>query len=395
MSRQLISRNPDLARLLNEGYELEFRDGLLLVHAVPYVTPERTLALGTIVSELTLRSPDVVDKPGSHQVHFIGQHPCFSDGRVLAPIQHSTAQFQLAPGVLAQHHFSNKPRRGYYEDYYEKITTYVRVISDQARVLNAAADARTWKLVRFEDGQSVFHYEDTASGRAGVGALAARLAPHKVAIVGLGGTGSYVLDLVSRTHVARIHLFDGDALRQHNAFRSPGAISGETLDRHLLKVEWLAEHYGAMRKGIEAHPVMIDETNAAELTQFDHVFLCVDKGSVRGMVVDALAGSATALIDVGMGMGLTPEGDRMWGTCRVTTSTPTTRVEAAATIPRGDRDDELYRSNIQVIELNAINAAQAVIRWKRLCGYYCDDVGEVESTFVVGLNQMGNKGGQS
>jgi hypothetical protein len=32
----------------------------------------------------------------------------------------------------------------------------------------------------------------------------------KIAIIGLGGTGSYVLDLAAKTPVKEIHLFDGD-----------------------------------------------------------------------------------------------------------------------------------------------------------------------------------------
>ena len=68
MSRLLISRNPDLQRLRDEGYEIEVRSNLLLVHSVPYVNSLREVALGTLVSELTTASPGVLDKPGTHQI---------------------------------------------------------------------------------------------------------------------------------------------------------------------------------------------------------------------------------------------------------------------------------------------------------------------------------------
>ena len=74
-----------------------------------------------------------------------------------------------------------------------------------------------------------FRYMDTASGRAGIGAISEQLATGPVAIVGLGGTGSYILDLVAKTPVREIHLFDGDRFGQHNAFRSPGAPHIDTL----------------------------------------------------------------------------------------------------------------------------------------------------------------------
>ena len=52
-----------------------------------------------------------------------------------------------------------------------------------------------------------------------------RLAGDRIGIVGLGGTGSYILDYVSKTRVVEIHLFDGDGYQQHNAFRAPGATT--------------------------------------------------------------------------------------------------------------------------------------------------------------------------
>ena len=45
----------------------------------------------------------------------------------------SSGSFRLAEDIEAQHHFSNKPPRGYYESFYEQFTSYARVISNQAR----------------------------------------------------------------------------------------------------------------------------------------------------------------------------------------------------------------------------------------------------------------------
>ena len=55
-------------------------------------------------------------------------------------------------------------------------------------------------------------------------AVTRKLSLKNVAIVGLGGTGSYVLDLVAKTPVRQIHLDDGDMFLQHNAFGSPSAV---------------------------------------------------------------------------------------------------------------------------------------------------------------------------
>lgn len=56
----------------------------------------------------------------------------------------------------------------------------------------------------------VFCYPDTATTRAGIGAATAKLMTERVAIIGLGGTGSYILDLLAKVPIGEIHLFDPD-----------------------------------------------------------------------------------------------------------------------------------------------------------------------------------------
>lgn len=75
MSQQLISRSPDLARLRNAGFAVRVLDGLLVVDDIPYVTSEREVKRGTLVSELTLAG-DVTQRPSTHVVSFVGEVPC-------------------------------------------------------------------------------------------------------------------------------------------------------------------------------------------------------------------------------------------------------------------------------------------------------------------------------
>lgn len=396
MSRRLTSLNPSLANLVHDGYELEFRPGFLLVHTVPYVNAGREIALGTLISELTMESPDIVGRPGSHQMHFIGEHPCYSDGRLFTPIQYSSGDFDLGNGLHAQHYFSHKRKNKQgawvdYEDYYIKVKTYVRAISGQAKILDPNVDARTHKVARWADDTTPFLYSDTASTRAGILAINELSSTLKVAIVGLGGTGGYVLDFLAPTYVPEIHLFDGAYLRQHNAFRTPGAISSDTLERRLHKVQQLAEQYGQFRRGVVPHAEMVDDGNIHCLTEFDYVFICIDRGSSRALILEHLKDTRTVVIDCGMGMHVTMGEQKLWGTVRTTTSTAEIRDQAARLMPLVDRDDEIYRSNIQIIELNALNAAMAVMRWKRMVGMYADDRTETESTYNTALNQLSNK----
>ena len=49
-------------------------------------------------------------------------------------------------------------------------------------------------------------------------------------------------------------------------------------------------------------------------------------------------------------------------------------------------DNEIYR-NMQVADLNMLNAAMAVMKWKKLRGFYADDVHEYHSLYTLAALQ--------
>jgi len=230
MPQQRISLSPDLKQLRDEGYDVEVQSGHVLVKDVPYWTTNKELKRGTLVSELTLAG-DVTTTPSTHVAMFIGEYPCYQDGSRIAQIENQSARRELGPNLAIDHTFSSKPTTGAYKDYYEKMSTYATIISSQTGLT-----AKTFPVVVPDaDEDSVFQYIDTASSRAGINVVSKKLEIGKVGIVGLGGTGSYVLDLVAKTPVREIHLFDGDRFSQHNAFRSPGAPSIDDLKSNRRK----------------------------------------------------------------------------------------------------------------------------------------------------------------
>ena len=251
MSLGPISRSLDLKRLRDEGYFVQIKGGLLIMREVPYVNARREVRMGSIISSLSLAG-DVTCRPDTHVVHFDGEAPCGADGVPIAQILIESTDFNLGNGVTAKHRFSSKPEGGY-PDYHLKMTTYASIVSGPASVVKLGANPRTYRAPEDEE-DSVFNYTETASDRVGIGALTERLAREKVGIVGVGGTGSYVLDLVAKTPVRQIHLFDGDEFLQHNAFRAPGAPSIEELRNAPLKVEYLKGIYSKMHRGIDRPP---------------------------------------------------------------------------------------------------------------------------------------------
>jgi hypothetical protein len=379
MSRRPIDLSPDLTRLQNEGYDIIVRDGFLVVRNVPYVDANCSLRSGVLISKLNL-SGNKTNKPDDHVAYWTGAHPCHADGALITSIQNPSPAQDLGNGIRADFTFSAKAD---YRDYHHKMVTYIGRITGEATKIDPNATARTYPAIAAEADDSVFKYIDTASSRAGISAINARLAGHRVGIAGLGGTGVYVLDLVVKTAVAEIHVIDGDVFSQHNAFRAPGAPTLAKLGAKPQKVVYFGELYSNMRNGIIVHDVFLDETNLHLLDGLDFLFVCLDQGTAKRAVVNRLVANGTSFADLGMGVVLS--NGRLGGIVRVTTSTPETRDQASPHMSFSDEDGEVneYATNIQIAELNALNAALAVIRWKKMFGIYQDIRGEIYSGYSI------------
>src|SRR6266478_5996643 len=128
MSQRLINRSHDLKRLRDEGYHVEVQSNYLLVKNVPYVSSNKEIKFGVLVSELTLAG-DVTTTPSTHVAHFAGDHPCNKDGSEIAKIKHQSGENRLDRDLVVNHSFSSKPTTGSYKDYYDKMTTYVAIIA--------------------------------------------------------------------------------------------------------------------------------------------------------------------------------------------------------------------------------------------------------------------------
>jgi len=390
MSRQLIARNEQLARLVADGYEVEVSGSYLLIHSVPYVAADRTVKRGTLISELTMAG-DHLGAPGNHVALFAGEHPCYANGARLDTIAHSPSNQLIRDGLIAAFSFSNKPPQGY-PDYHAKMTRYIEIIEQQAQVLVPNITARTGRPVAGAEGDDSVHvYLDTASSRAGINAVSNKLKPIAVGIVGLGGTGSYILDVVAKTSVRQIRIFDDDILRSHNAFRAPSAASLEELRRSPPKVAYYAALYGRIHKRIVPHQVRIQPATLNLLDGLDFVFICVDHGPSRRLIVEHLVAHGITFIDVGMGVESLDDQSSLLGVLRVTTSSPRRPYNPANDneIPFAENDEEDdYRRNIQIAELNMLNAALALVKWKKMFGLYQDLGAERHITYSVNTNEL-------
>jgi hypothetical protein len=390
MSLLQISRSPDLLRLQQVGYNIEVtRGGFLVIRDVPYVNAAKEIRRGALVSNLDLAG-DQTKQPEDHKMMFIGDFPCHADGQPMEMLRLNSTPTTLEEGLEIQHTFSRKPVGRQYRDYYEKVEAYLALIAREATAIDPLISALTRQVIEPDDTDYPFQYLDTASARAEINVVARKLATEKVAIIGLGGTGSYVLDLVAKAPVRAIHLFDGDKLSTHNAFRVPGAASIEELREHPKKTNYFEKQYSRISRRITAHEEHIDSSNADLLRECTFAFVCIDRGPARRFVVEKLEEFDIPFIDVGM--GLYRHGDTLGGQLRVTMSVPGHRESARASIPFGGTDkDAEYDKDIQVADLNALNASLAVIRWKRYRGFYSDSEREQLSTYTVAFNLLSSE----
>ena len=93
-------------------------------------------------------------------------------------------------------------------------------------------------------------------------------------------------------------------------------------------------------------------------------------------------------------MGVEVVDEQLLGILRVTTSTADKRnhVRDKKRINLlGGYDDNVYSQNIQIADLNALNAALAVIKWKKLFGFYADFEKEHFSTYSLDGNLIINE----
>jgi len=390
MQQLELSLNADLKKLEDEEYSIEIRGSYLLVHDIPYVNSQKEIKYGTIVTLLSFVSPNIIGKPIDHTVNFAGEAPCDENGNQLISIINEGGAPIVTSDFEARYFFSYKPPRGYYENYFEKIDTYAHFLYAYAKLIDPLVAEKRGKSAAKLIGGDVFKYPDTNSARAKIDYENTKFRNLKIGIIGVGGTGSYILDLVSKTQVKEIHIFDDDELQLHNTFRAPGTLPDETINnmKDLKKVDYYYSVYSRMHLGLKVHPYRITNENINELHDFDYVFVCVDKNEVRFMIVNELVKMGLSFSDVGLGVIKSEKG--LLGTIRVTSANKKKFNHLNEVIGSKESEKNEYNTNIQIADLNCLNAALAVIKWKRHVGFYTDLKEEHHSLYHIETNKIIN-----
>ncbi|WP_145960243.1 DUF6791 domain-containing protein [Rhizobium leguminosarum] len=353
--------------------------------AVPFLDSHGELRRGIMADPLNITNGSEVGPPANHQMYFIGGDPCGLDGQSLINVLGGgETKTLIFDENYSSFYYSHKlMASGQMRDYSglaEKFEQYYSVISAPAVYTFPEAEQAFLDIDFGADIQSPFNFPDTHSSHAGLNDLNAAISRLTVGIIGVGGTGSYVLDFLVKSPIRALKLFDDDEFVVKNSYRSPGTT--QLADFKRKKVDLFVERYSSFRMGVTGQTIRVTSDTPGDIAECDFVFICVDDGESRAKIVDLLTALAKPFIDVGMGLSRVE--NSLNGRIRSTLVDDETRgtVLANNILPMVRDVDDEYQTNIQIVELNALNAALAVIMFKKKYRYYTDS----EPSYNVFLN---------
>lgn len=199
-----------------------------------------------------------------------------------------------------------------------------------------------------------------------------------IMIVGLGGTGSRIAELIDKTPHKKIILIDNDVIVAKNLYRLNASQ------------DWLNEYKVDFTKSqmyfnnIETHNIKIqDYLLENTLDDIDFAFLAIDNKETREFLKKELKAKSIKYVDASIGVDINDEQEFIFS------SRTSTEKDNSPIIYESDE----YRKNIQIAEVNALNAAQAVIHYKTIMNFYRswdDDLNKVEISNNFELSKGGN-----
>ena len=363
------------------GFTVRVESDLVLAVGVPCLLADGVIGTCTIEKSYDPASGKPSERIGGavHAVRIItadAEH----DGRVYHADGNPIESYIAGDGKTWSHISIRKGSQDSPEDDVSASDLIHRYAKQIVGAVAAAGYSETTSLAM----RGPFKIPNTFEARAAIGPVQDRIRRQRIAIIGLGGTGAYVLDLVAKTPVMEIHLLDTDDVKWHNFMRAPGAPTAEEIEsRHkgrLLKVDYYHSKYASLREGIHPHAVRVDSqsTFGAFLSghPIDYAFVCIDQltdgdSPRQDVVYRALSEAAVPFID--SGVSITLDGRSVRGA--VTTSAyGAGSVAWTDAIPNARVEGNVpgYR-NVQLPEVNALAASLAVMEWRRRTEQYVSE----------------------
>lgn len=186
----------------------------------------------------------------------------------------------------------------------------------------------------------------------------------KIAIVGLGGVGAWIADLLTKADVAEVHGWDADVIEAKNIIRMPGAVNPDWIGKP--KAEWFEETYRQIHRQVHGHPKYVDEQTAAGMcSNATFGFVAVDNDEGRKIACAAMAAAGIPFVDVGI--SLNRRDGQVSASIRVTTARPHDDAWRKA-IPKVDKAGQETYGKLELPDVAAVAAGLAVQSWRKVRG---------------------------
>lgn len=396
MSNSPISRSPDLQALVDAGYRLKVRGEYLVVSGIPYITRSGEIEVADLVMHLALDPGGArATCPRDHTVWWTGATPYTVSGDSMKDYLccgRWDAGRDIGEGITVYQQWSRKLRSDgvsrAYVSYEEKVLTYVHEVADHAEAKRPGVRAVLTGLapadVRMATSQ--FAYVDPNPYRNGTRGIEQKIEDEIVAVIGVGGTGSFLVDILTKTNIKEVHLYDDDIIDVPNAFRIAGAVRVGELGGATYKVDWHRSRYSEVRiRGLHVYKQRITEENIGCLERCTTVFIAVDDLLVRRRLQDACTRLGKHHVAVGIGLEIEGEhNDQIGGMIKVETNYAPGEHQLERTNETQQPHDgvEVYDSNIQTAETNMLGAALAIVEWKATKGFYRSDRDQMHDTKI-------------
>ena len=246
---------------------------------------------------------------------------------------------------------------GEYLNAWHALAVYTASVAGEVGVEDRAQAEKIFAFnVMGEDARDMRNWRNRAKGQ-------------RIGIVGLGGVGLWILDLMSKTDVREIRIWDGDEIEGRNLLRAPGWASQDAIGKN--KAEYFGKKYEQMRTGISIHAKYWHADDPVDsFDGLDFLFMAIDKAKVRAALCETLESIRVPFIDVGM--GIERRDQRVRGSCQVYFSgKDPSRWRVGIPTAEGEGDQDYYE--LQLADLGALNAALAVGTWRRHITQYAEE----------------------
>ena len=250
---------------------------------------------------------------------------------------------------------SIKKDKGDYLDAWDALATYMREIYGGFRADQNNGEYRNERPYTFEilgeRNRDEVQWIDLVRGE-------------RVAIVGLGGVGSWIADFLTKADVAEIYGWDGDLIEDKNIIRMPGAVHPRWIGEP--KARWFQDTYRQIHNKVHGRPKYVDEQNVSDMcSNITFAFLAVDNDKGRQIACNALASRDIPFIDVGI--SLTRENNQVSASIHVVTAKPYDDNWRMA-IPQVDNAGQEIYGRLELPDISAMAAAFAVQSWRKVRG---------------------------